>query len=82
MSPLTDDEIQELRIVVGKAVGSKGPYTWGIDDYKAVAEYFKAKGETNLTERLITWARGFAAEREIGFIEVTDLEKWLKEKGI
>ena len=37
------EELKELREVVGKAVGCDGPYKWGIEDYVAVAEHFKAK---------------------------------------
>ena len=53
MSPLTDDEVKELRIVVGKAVGCDSPYKWGIDDYKADAEYFKAKGMKEMRVKIL-----------------------------
>lgn len=44
---LTDEQLKDLRAIVGKAVGMDGPYTWGIDDYVAVAEHFYQKGQSD-----------------------------------
>lgn len=46
------EELKELREVIGKAIGYDGPYRWGIEDYVAVAEHFKAKGLAEAESRV------------------------------
>jgi len=60
---MTPEELKELREIVGKAIGMDGPYTWGIDDYVAVAEHFKEKGrrqcaaQAEMAREIVEWLR-------------------------
>ena len=61
---MTPEELKELREIVGKAIGMDGPYTWGIDDYVAVAEHFREKGRRQCLRELWDLTNSMVAENE------------------